>query len=99
MIGIEIEMEVRPRKRSEFLQALESLVPSGEGAGACVSCAVYENVDHHNRFLWVERWPDREQLQQRLSSDPFRALMGAVRVLADDSRMEVVLASDPQEEP
>ena len=88
MVGIEIHMEVRPSRRTELLQAMESLAPPK--SGACISHGLFEAVDHHNRFLWRERWTDRGMLEIRVASESFRTLLGAIRVLSDWSRMEVL---------
>ena len=93
MVGIEISVEVRPEKRDEFLQAVETLSPLGEEGKQCQSQEIYEDHGQRNRFLWVERWQDNEKLQARLDSDRFRALLGAVRVLGTVEDMQLVAAT------
>ena len=93
MVGIEISVEVRPEKRDEFLQALETLRPLGEEGKHCDSQEIYEDRGQRNRFLWVERWQDNGLLQTRLGSDRFRALLGAVKVLGTVGDMQVVVAT------
>ena len=90
MFAIEIHSEVRPDKRDEFLQAISTLRPPGDADGGCVAQGVYEARAEPNRFLWVEQWPDQTQLQQRLRSPKFRALLGAVRVLGVVSTVQTV---------
>ena len=95
MVGIEIRVDVRPEKRDEFLQAVEALqAMTRRDREACVSQNIYQERGHQTRFLWVERWAERANLEARLESDPFRALLGAVRVLGVVSDMEVVEAAD-----
>ena len=90
MVWIEIRIEVTPRKRAELLQALEDLAPIRLGPTACLSHEMYEDVDQPNRFLWVERWQDNAHVDRRMTSEPFMTLMGAVRVLAPESHLDVV---------
>jgi len=90
LVGIEIRSEVRPEKREEFLQALESLRPPADGEGGCLSQGLYEARGRPNQFLWVEHWPDQAQVQLRLRSERFRALIGAVRVLGTVDGIQVV---------
>lgn len=99
MIGIEIRIDARPRKRAELLQALESLAPTLSSNPECASHEMYEDVDRQNRFLWVERWEDRAALEARMRSDPFKALLGAVHVLSDGSVLEVVEVPDEPPNP
>ena len=93
MVGIEISVEVRPDKRDEFLQAIETLRPLGEEGKHCDCQEIYEDRGQRNRFLWVERWQDNGLLENRLGSDRFRALLGAVRVLGIVGDMQVVVAT------
>ena len=81
MLGIEIRVEVRPDKRDEFLQAIETLQTMNKGdQETCVSQNIYQERGHNTRFLWVERWVERSRLEDRLRSESFHALLGAVRV-------------------
>ena len=93
VVGIEISVEVKPDKREEFLQAIESLKPVGVEGADCVSYEVLEDREQNNRFFWVERWPDHDRLQARLRSDRFRALLGAVRVLGTVEDIQTVVAT------
>ena len=93
MVGVEILLEVRPEKRGEFLQAIGMLEPSCHADAACLSHGVFQAFGEDNRFLWVEHWADRSALQSRLRSERFRALMGAVRVLSSDERVNLILAT------
>ena len=93
MVGIEINVEIRPEKRDEFLQAVETLGPLGEEGKDCESQEIYEDHGQRNRFLWIERWPDDALLQRRLCSDRFRALLGAVKVLGTVEDMQLVVAT------
>ena len=94
MVGIEISIEVRPDKRAEFLQAVETLRPLGEEGKHCHSQEIYEDHEQRNRFLWVERWQNDDLLETRLCSDRFRALLGAVKVLGTVGNMQLVVASE-----
>ena len=93
MVGIEISVEVKPEKRDEFLQAVDTLRPLGEEGKQCESQEIFEDHGQRNRFLWVERWQDNEMLQARLRSDRFRALLGAVKVLGTVEDLQVVVSS------
>ncbi len=94
MVGIEISVEVRPNKRDEFLQAIETLRPLGEEGKHCDSQEIYEDHGQRNRFLWVERWQNNTLLETRLGSDRFRALLGAVKVLGSVGDIQLVVASE-----
>jgi len=48
---------------------------------ACIERRVYEEAHLPTNLLLVEQWSDRAAMNSYLSSDQFRALMGAVKVL------------------
>jgi len=94
LVGIEIKIEVKPEKRPEFLQAVESLQRAVGDEAACQSQHVYEERGHPNQFLWVERWTGAGEIRARLHSAKFRSLMGAIRVLGTTSELSVVESRD-----
>jgi quinol monooxygenase YgiN len=95
MVGIEIRIRVRERKREEFLQTAASLRAAGAGEG-CLSVATYEEIGRPGHFLWVERWQDLESLKAHLGNDPHRALRGAIRVLGELEDLRLVEFPDPE---
>lgn len=93
MVGVEILLEVRPEKRGEFIQAMATLEPSCSGDTSCLSHGVFQAFGEENRFLWIEYWADKGALQHRLRSGPFKALLGAVRVLSSEETVNLILAT------
>lgn len=84
MHGLEIHVDVAPGKRREFLVAVESLLEAESAAGsASASCRVFEQLGLPNHFLWREEWTDRAALDLRVSSNEFRAVVGALRILGE----------------
>ena len=48
---------------------------------ACLERRVYEEAHLPSNLLLVEQWSDKAAMNSYLSSDQFRALIGAVKVL------------------
>ena len=91
MIGLEIHIDISPGKRTEFLQAAESLLAERPVTdSACVDRAVFERHGAPNRFLWHENWQDRAALEAHLASAEFRTLLGALRVLGETHVLRIV---------
>ncbi len=80
-VGIQITVDVRPESREEFLQAMETLRSADTLPANSVSSGLFEDRTHSNRFLIIEQWGDARQLEVRLRSDRFHAVIGAVTVL------------------
>jgi len=80
-VGIQITVDVRPESREEFLQAMETLRSGDTLPNECVSSGLFEDRKHRNRFLFIEQWSNATRLDERLRSDRFHAMLGAVTVL------------------
>ena len=50
---------------------------------ACLERRVYEDATAPTNLLLVEQWLDTEAMNSYLSSERFRALIGAVKVLGE----------------
>jgi len=80
-VGVQITVDVKPESREEFLQAMETLRSSDTLPCDCVSSGLFEDRKRRNRFLFLEQWSDEARLDERLRSDRFHAVLGAVTVL------------------
>lgn len=79
MIGLELTVRCEANHRVEFLPTLQDL--SNESSGAGSECRVFEDLGHSNRFLWLQWWRSEKELETYLTSESFRTLMGAIKVL------------------
>ncbi|NQT69067.1 MAG: antibiotic biosynthesis monooxygenase [Desulfobacteraceae bacterium] len=89
MVGLEIRVLLEKEKRKEFLQAFDLLSKPPEKDDACVAKNLYENVAEDGRFIWVERWKDLKTLNNYMSSDHYRSLLGAIEVLGELVEMQL----------
>ena len=83
MIGVSIRAEVEPDQRRELIQMCKSWLASSQVPTACSERRVYEDVTSPTSLLLVEEWSNEEAMHAYLSSEPFRALIGAVKVLGN----------------
>ncbi len=96
MYGLEIMIQIRPDKQEEFVQAVDELRPGAPVVGddpAEVS-GLFHRTGAEDRFLWLERWETLGGLSDRLASDSFRALLGAIRVLGELKEARVVTSDE-----
>lgn len=54
---------------------------SNQLSQGCLERRLYEDVMAPTQLLLVEEWPDQEAVNSYLSSERFRAMVGAVKVL------------------
>lgn len=81
MIGVVIRAGVEPDQRHELMQMFQETSQPGQLPAACLERRVYEEAHMPNHLLLVEQWSDKAAMNSYLSSDQFRALIGAVKVL------------------
>ena len=82
MIGIQIRARVEPEHRHELMQMCKSWL-SNQLPAACLERRLYEEAISPTHLLLVEQWLDKEAMNSYLSSDRFRALIGAMKVLGE----------------
>ena len=80
-VGLQITVDVKQGNREEFLQAMETLRSRETLPSDQLSSGLFEDRDCPNRFLIIEHWRHPAALDERLRSERFRAMIGALRVL------------------
>jgi quinol monooxygenase YgiN len=91
--ALEIVCRICAKHRIEFLQTVESLVLGTRTLQGLKALSCFEDVGEGHRFLWRECWVSEQKLEERLQSERIRALMGAIRVLGEVERIEVLAVS------
>jgi len=81
MIGLAIRARVEPDQRHELMQMFKESSRSDQLPESCLERRVYEEAYLPTNLLLVEQWSDKAAMNSYLSSDHFRALIGAVKVL------------------
>jgi quinol monooxygenase YgiN len=81
MIGVVIRAGVEPYQRHELTQMFKETGQADQLPKGCLERRVYEEAHSPTNLLLVEQWSDRAAMNSYLSSNQFRALIGAVKVL------------------
>jgi quinol monooxygenase YgiN len=81
VIGLAIRARVEPDQRHELMQMFKETSRPDQLPESCLERRVYEEAYLPTNLLLVEQWSDRAAMNSYLSSDQFRALIGAVKVL------------------
>ena len=82
MTDILIRAQVKPEHRHELMQVCKSWL-SDHLPSACLERRAYEDVISPSHLLLVEQWLEKEAMNAYLSSERFRALIGAMKVLGE----------------
>jgi quinol monooxygenase YgiN len=99
MIFVRITMNVLPEKQLEVTQTLLSMIePTGKESG-CLSYAVSCDIEDKNVFNLLEEWQSREDLDNHIRSERFKALLGTRSLLGEalDFQVHTVSLSEGME--
>lgn len=92
-VALEIAFRILPMNRVEFLQTVDSLILSTGKTPGLSALNCFEEVGEENTFLWRECWNSQAELELRLQTGDIKTLMGAIGVLGDLERIEVLASS------
>lgn len=86
--------------RRELILTLEELKDRIIASEPDCACEVFEDLAEPNRFLWSEWWPSPGECQAAQTSERFRALLGAIKVLGSlESVRHVSRTSESDRQP
>jgi quinol monooxygenase YgiN len=88
-----IRMRVRPEKRLEFVQAMTDLAARARRAVGCVAAHFFADGEDPDRFMLVEEWRRRRDLDRHLNSEEFAVVMGTRFLLAGVAEITLDLVS------
>ena len=77
MIIIFIKIMVRPEKRKELSQTLDSIIERVNKEGGCMDAGFYQDAGNENNFLVVEKWATQKDSDRHIRSDIFMVMVGA----------------------
>ncbi|MGN6733404.1 MAG: hypothetical protein ACTHMB_15760 [Candidatus Binatia bacterium] len=80
MAAILIRAQVEPEQRRELMQMCRTWL-SDPMPTACLERQVYEDAFSQTNLLLVENWLSSEAMQSSLTTEQFRVLIGAIKVL------------------
>jgi len=91
--GIEISFRTKPANRRELIQSLEMLRQRVLDSDLPSECEISEDLTEPNVFRWSEWWPEDAETAAIASSDRFRTLLGAIRLLGSLDELHHVTRS------
>jgi quinol monooxygenase YgiN len=96
MIVVRITMNVVPEKQKELVQTLLSMIePTGKETG-CLSYDVFCDIEDKNRFILLEEWETREDLDDHIRSHRFSVLLGSAPLLCDPPEIQINTVSQSE---
>jgi quinol monooxygenase YgiN len=77
LVIIFVRIDVRPEKRKELSQTLQSIVEQVRKESGCLHARFYQEVESETDFLVVEEWATQKDSEDHLRSDIFTVLLGS----------------------
>jgi len=77
MVIIFVRINVRPEKRKELSQTLQSIMGQVRKESGCLHSGFYQDVENETEFLVLEEWATQKDSDDHLRSDIFTVLIGA----------------------
>ncbi len=87
MITLTVVTKVIAGKQEEFLQAVRFLASCLQKKGNSTNPKLYREVDNQAVFNLICELGTKEDLRNFLSAEEFKVLLGAFRVLCEESRI------------
>ena len=79
--------QVKPEKRQEFVQTLNSLYTNREEEKGLKKSMLYQEMHDPNSFRLIVELETRGDLERHLGAENFRVLLGALKVLCAKSQI------------
>jgi quinol monooxygenase YgiN len=69
-----------PRSRAEVVRTLAAQLGPTRVQPGCRKCDLYQDVDHPEAITLVEEWDSQADLDPRLRSEDYRAVLAAIEL-------------------
>ena len=85
---VTVQGRVNPEKQDEFLQIIRALSGDGGGKKGVSGFRLSEDEEDRTAFSLIHEWETEEDLAKYLGGPKFRVLLGALRILCEQSVIE-----------
>jgi quinol monooxygenase YgiN len=93
MSTVNVFLRVRPGKREEFLQTLQSIHGNLKAEEGLSKSSLYQDTKDTNVFYLIEDWATQDSMERYIRSERFSVLMGALKVLCMESEIKYQLGN------
>ena len=91
-----VKIMTSPKKRTEFLQTLETLRYSTcQPDSGCIGYRFFQDGENKNSIVLILEWQTQEKLTAFFNSDQYQILSGAISLLCESS--EIITGSGQPE--
>ena len=77
------QFQIKPDRIDDFLSAVEPCINLTNEEKGCVTYNIHQDRANGNKFMMIEEWESRADLDAHLETDHVKALLGAMESLAE----------------
>ena len=89
MVIVIFRMEVLVAKRKEFLQTVPVILSTASRESGCISHQMGQDLEGENRFIVVQTWENKSELDAYWCSHRFGTFMGTFHLLKNKPILEI----------
>jgi quinol monooxygenase YgiN len=93
MSSVNVSFRVRPGKREELLQTLQSIQNNLKTEAGLSKSSLYQDINDSSVFCLIEEWATQDAMERYIRSERFSLLMGALKVLCAESEIRYRLGA------
>ena len=97
MVILKISTTIHVDKMVEFEQAVDYILQSDKNSRESIYRGMYRDWQRNNALMYLEEWKTNDELQKHISSDLFKSLLGAMKVLGDVTSAEIINSQSVQQ--
>lgn len=87
-ILVTLRMNVRPERRSAFLETMRGMVEPARVERGCLTYRLYEEVEGKNNFVLLEEWRTQKDLESHIRTDNQRRLLALLELLGQEPELQ-----------
>ena len=93
MSTVNVLLRVRPEKREELLQTLQSIQKNLKAEEELSKSSLYRDMNDSSVFCLIQEWATQDSMERYIRSDQFSVLMGMLKVLCVESEIKYQLST------
>ena len=96
MVQLYVRLPTVEAQTPDMVRALSRVMVSAQIERGCDHAELARDAEDASVLIYLEDWEDREQLERRIRSDRFGALLGLMEACQATPRLELRFVSDVQ---
>ena len=80
MVIFTLRIVTVPHSRAEVVRTLAAQLGPTRAQSGCLRCDLYQDVENPDAITLVEEWESQADLDPRLRSEDYRAVLGAIEL-------------------